>query len=145
MCKLKQSVVILKPDALENKTWTRILEEIENAGYVIDFMFKLKLNQEQAEEFYKIHQKKKFFNELIQYITRGPVILLLISSSKVTDLILSFRNFIGHTNPQEAKEGSIRNKYGQSLAENVIHASDSKESAERELKLVYKLARECFK
>ena len=121
-----KTFTMIKPDAMQNNYSGLILAEIEKAGFKIIAMKMTKLSKESAKEFYKIHDGKPFFNDLINYMTSGPIIAAVLEKENaVTD----FRKLIGNTNPQEAEEGTIRKMYAKSIDANAIHGSDSDKNA----------------
>tara|TARA_B100002052_G_C15865373_1_gene592094 strand:- start:1072 stop:1467 length:396 start_codon:yes stop_codon:yes gene_type:complete len=120
---------MIKPDAVLNNYTGPIIEHIEKAGFKIIAMKLKNLSIEQAKQFYKIHEEKPFFNDLIQYITSGPIIAAILEKDNAVE---DFRTLIGSTNPAEADEGTIRRLYAKSIDANAIHGSDSNENAEIE-------------
>ncbi len=124
-----KTFTMIKPDAMKNGYAGLILAEIEKAGFKITAMKMTNLSKESAQDFYKIHEDRPFFNDLINYITSGPIIAAVLEKENaVTD----FRKLIGNTNPKEAAKGTIRNMYAQSIDANAIHGSDSDANAEIE-------------
>ena len=122
---------IIKPDAVEKGYIGGILNKINEAGFKIISMKLTRLNKEKASEFYKIHEEKPFFNDLISYMTSGPIVSAVL---KKENAVNDFRKLIGSTNPEEAEEGTIRKLYAESISANAIHGSDSDENAEIESK-----------
>ena len=122
---------MIKPDAVEKGYIGGILNKINEAGFKIIAMKLTRLNKEKASEFYKIHEEKPFFNDLISYMTSGPIVSAVL---KKENAVNDFRKLIGSTNPEEAEEGTIRKLYAESISANAIHGSDSDENAEIESK-----------
>ena len=122
---------MIKPDAVEKGYIGGILKKINEAGFKIIAMKLTRLNKEKASEFYKIHEEKPFFNDLISYMTSGPIVSAVL---KKENAVNDFRKLIGSTNPEEAEEGTIRKLYAESISANAIHGSDSDENAEIESK-----------
>ena len=120
---------MIKPDAMENQYAGGILKHIQKAGFKIIAMKMTRMNQEMAESFYSIHKGKPFFNDLIKYITSGPIIAAVLEKNNAVN---EFRTLIGNTNPKDADEGTIRKLYAKSIDANAIHGSDSNENAEIE-------------
>ena len=120
---------MIKPDAMQKKHAGSILSDIEKAGFNIIALKLTKLTPESAKKFYKIHEKRPFFTDLINYITSGPIIAAILEKENAVE---DFRSLIGNTNPEEAKEGTIRKKYAKSIDANAIHGSDSNENAKIE-------------
>ena len=124
-----RTFTMIKPDAVQNNYTGPIIEHIEKAGFKIIAMKLRNLSTEQAKQFYKIHEERPFFNDLIKYITSGPIIAAVLEKENAVE---DFRTLIGSTNPVEADEGTIRKLYAQSIDANAIHGSDSNENAEIE-------------
>jgi len=120
---------MIKPDAVQNKYTGQIISHIENAGFKIIAMKLRKLSTQQAQDFYEIHKERPFFNDLIKYITSGPIIAAVLEKENAVE---DFRKLIGSTNPEDADEGTIRKLYAKSIDANAIHGSDSDENAEIE-------------
>tara|TARA_Y100001968_G_scaffold330801_1_gene383612 strand:- start:1063 stop:1461 length:399 start_codon:yes stop_codon:yes gene_type:complete len=117
---------MIKPDAIQNGHAGSIIAHIEKAGFKIIAMKLTHLSLDSAKEFYKIHESRPFFNDLIQYITSGPIIAAILEKENAVE---DFRSLIGNTNPEEAEEGTIRKIYAKSIDANAIHGSDSNENA----------------
>ena len=124
-----RTFTMIKPDAVQNKYTGQIITHIENAGFKIIAMKLRKLSTEQAQDFYQIHKERPFFNDLIKYITSGPIIAAVLEKENAVE---DFRKLIGSTNPEDADEGTIRKLYAKSIDANAIHGSDSDENAEIE-------------
>ena len=120
---------MIKPDAVENGNIGSILEKINSAGFKIIAMKYTKLSLEKAEKFYEIHSERPFFNELVTFMSRGPIVAAILEKENA---VQDFRKLIGSTNPADAKEGTIRNLYAKSIDANAIHGSDSNENAKIE-------------
>ena len=117
---------IIKPDAIENGHAGDILSMILKAGFQISALKLIHLTNTQAETFYQIHKEKPFFEGLVNFMTRSPIIVAVI---KKKNAVKDFRNLIGSTNPEEADKGTVRKLYATSMGENAIHGSDSAENA----------------
>ncbi len=117
---------MIKPDAVENGHIGAILDKINQAGFKIIAMKMTQLSKRDAEEFYAIHKERPFFAELVEFMTRGPIVAAVLQKENAVE---DFRSFIGSTNPAEAAPGTIRNLYAKSIGENAIHGSDSDENA----------------
>lgn len=117
---------MIKPDAVENGHIGGILDKITAAGFKIVAMKYTQLSQRDAEEFYAIHKERPFFGELVQFMTRGPIVSAILEKDNAVE---DFRALIGATNPAEAAEGTIRKMYATDIAENAVHGSDSDENA----------------
>ncbi len=124
-----RTFTMIKPDAVENGHIGAILEKINAAGFKIVAMKYTKLSIDKAKMFYEIHKERPFFNELVNFMSRGPIVAAILEKENAVE---DFRNLIGSTNPSEAKEGTIRNLYANSMGENAIHGSDSDQNANLE-------------
>ncbi len=117
---------MLKPDSVEKGNIGAILEKINSAGFKIIAMKLIQMSNQDARKFYSIHQDKPFFNDLVSYMTRGPIVVAVLEKENAVE---EFRNLIGSTDPNTAAEGTIRNLFASSISENAIHGSDSDENA----------------
>ncbi len=117
---------IIKPYAVKRGFIGPIIAIINEAGFKISAIKSVKLTVEQAEEFYIIHKSKPFYNDLVEFMSSGPIVVMLLTKENAVE---DFRELIGSTDPAEAKEGTIRKKYADSLQKNAIHGSDSNENA----------------
>ena len=117
---------MIKPDAVENGHIGAILEKINSAGFKIIAMKLTELSLDKAQNFYKEHSERPFFNELVTFMSRGAIVAAILEKDNAVE---DFRELIGSTNPSEAKEGSIRNLFATSMGENAVHGSDSDENA----------------
>ena len=131
----ERTLVFLKPSAVIRGLMGEIISRIERKGLKITAMKLLKLSREKAEELYEMHKEKAFFQELVSHVTSGPVLAMVIEGPNA---IAVMRNLIGKTNPLEASPGTIRGDYALNVTKNFIHASDSPENAEREIKIFFK-------
>ena len=120
---------MIKPDAVENGHIGAILEKINSAGFKIIAMKYTKLSLEKAQNFYEIHKDRPFFNELVTFMSRGPIVAAILEKDNAVE---DFRELIGSTNPADAKKVTIRNLYATSMGENAVHGSDSNENAKIE-------------
>jgi nucleoside-diphosphate kinase len=125
---------IIKPIALKHNSMGPIFEIINRNGFMIIAMKLIKMDKALASEFYKEHAERSFFNELIDFMTSGPVVVAVLQKENAVD---DFRELIGNTDPALAKPGTIRRMYAESKAHNAIHGSDSIESAEREINIFF--------
>lgn len=124
-----RTLTMIKPDAVENGYIGGILNQITEAGFKIKAMKLTQLSRRDAEKFYEIHKERPFFNDLVAFMTRGPIVAAILEKENA---VADFRKLIGATNPAEAAEGTIRKKYATSIQENAVHGSDSDENAEIE-------------
>ena len=121
---------MLKPDSIEDGYMLPILNKISESGFKIIALKYKKMNREEAQEFYSIHSEKPFFNDLINFITRGPIVAAVLEKDNAVE---DFRKLIGSTDPNEAEEGTIRKSFARSKGENAVHGSDSDENANIEI------------
>lgn len=121
-----RTFTMLKPDAVENGHIGGILEKITSAGFKIVAMKYTQLSRREAQEFYAIHKERPFFDELVEFMTRGPIVAAILEKNNAVE---DFRALIGATNPADAAEGTIRKLYATSIGENAVHGSDSDENA----------------
>ncbi len=131
----EQSLIIVKPDGVERKIIGQILTRFENKDFKIVKMKMFTFTKENAEEFYSAHKSKPFFGELVSFITSDRVVAAVIEGNNA---IATTRLMVGSTKSFEAPPGSIRGDFGLGLTDNIIHASDSKESFEKEVAVVFK-------
>lgn len=127
---VETTLAIIKPDAIGNLQSGQIINLIELNGFVIAAMHKIMLSREEAEGFYDVHRKRPFFNELVEYMISGPVIVMALTKENA---VKEWRDLMGATNPEQAGPGTIRRMFGESIANNAVHGSDSLENAEKEI------------
>jgi len=132
---MERTLAILKPTATERKIIGTIVGIIEGKGLKIVALKMIWLSKEMAETFYKEHRRKPFFEKLVKHITSLPIVIIVAEGKNA---IKGLRQICGVTDSMEAAPGSIRGKFGLDVTENTIHASDSPESAEREIELFFK-------
>ena len=121
-----RTFTMLKPDAVEKGHIGAILDKISASGFRIVAMKLTQMTKTDAETFYAIHKERPFFNDLVEYMTRGPIVAAILEKDNAVE---DFRTLIGATNPAEAAEGTIRKMYAVSISENAVHGSDSDENA----------------
>ena len=125
-----KTFAIIKPDAVKNGYTGKIYDRILQAGFNILSAKLLKMTNEQAEGFYDVHRERPFFNDLVEFMTSGPCMVLALEKSNA---VAAWRETIGATNPDEAKENTIRKDFASNVQENAVHGSDSDENAEKEI------------
>ena len=130
----EQTLIIVKPDAVKRNLVGNILARFEKKGFVISKLKMFNITTEMAEQFYSVHSSKPFFGELVSFITSGKVVAAMIEGDNVINIT---REIIGKTKPQEASPGTIRGDFGIGILENSIHASDSRESFDKEVNVVF--------
>ena len=130
----EQTLIIIKPDAVKRNLAEEIISRFEKKGFTISKQKMLNFTTEMAKQFYSVHSSKPFFEELVSFITSGKVVAAIIECDNAISLT---REIIGKTNPKEADAGTIRGDFGISITENSIHASDSSESFDKEVNVVF--------
>ena len=131
----EQTLSIIKPDAVERNLENEIKEMFRKEGFKILREKKVQIEKSEAEKFYKVHETKPFYNDLCSYLASGPIVVMVLEKQNA---ILDNRDLMGATNPKEAKEGTIRKKYGLSIDKNSVHGSDSSENAQIEIGFFFK-------
>ena len=132
---MEETLSIIKPDAMERKLENKIKNIFIKNNFEIIREKKVKLEKKDAELFYQVHETKPFYNDLCNYLSSGPVLVMVL---KKDNAILENRKIMGATNPKEADPGTIRKEFGISIDKNSIHGSDSKENAEKEIRFFFK-------
>jgi nucleoside-diphosphate kinase len=127
---MNRTLAIIKPDAVAAGKAGKVLAHLEEAGFTVRAARMTRMNRAQAEAFYAVHRERPFFASLVSFMTSGPVIPLLLERD---DAVLQLRETIGATDPAEAAEGTIRQRFAESKERNAIHASDSDENAAVEI------------
>lgn len=125
----KITFTMIKPDAVKNGHIGSILADITTAGFKINAMKLTQLTRRDAEGFYAVHKERPFFGDLVDFMISGPIVAAVLEKDNAVE---DFRNLIGATNPKEAAEGTIRQKYAESIEANAVHGSDSDDNAEIE-------------
>ena len=135
MSNLEQTLSIIKPDAVERNLDNEIKEMFRNNGFKILNEKKIKIEKSEAEQFYKVHETKPFYNDLCAYLSSGPIVVMILEKE---NSVLANRKLMGATNPKDADEGTIRKKHGISIDKNSVHGSDSIENAKIEIEFFFK-------
>tara|TARA_Y200000002_G_C22473259_1_gene575581 strand:- start:376 stop:786 length:411 start_codon:yes stop_codon:yes gene_type:complete len=135
MSSLEQTLSIIKPDAVERNLSEEIKNEFKNNGFIIKQEKKVHLEKSDAEKFYSVHQSKPFYNDLCDYLSSGPIVVMVLEKENA---VIANRELMGATNPKDAKEGTLRKKYGISIDKNSVHGSDSVENAQIEIDFFFK-------
>ena len=135
MSNIEQTLSIIKPDAVERKLENEIKEMFKNTGFNINKEKKIQITKSEAEQFYKVHETKPFYNDLCAYLSSGPIVVMILEHDNA---VLRNRDLMGATNPKDAEEGTIRKKYGISIDKNSVHGSDSVENAKIEIDFFFK-------
>lgn len=134
MAEDRQTFIMVKPDGVRRHLIGEVIKRIEDKGYEIKQMKMFTIDQDLAEQHYAEHKEKPFFGELTSFITSGPVVAMVVEGD---DVVARMRELMGATNPADAAPGTIRADLAESLSNNVVHGSDSPESAEREIGLFF--------
>ena len=135
MSNIEQTLSIIKPDAMERSLDGEIKLMFEKDGFKIAKEKKIQLAKHEAEQFYKVHETKPFYNDLCEYLSSGPIMVMILEKENA---ILANRKLMGATNPKDAEEGTIRKKFGISIDKNSVHGSDSVENAKIEINFFFK-------
>ena len=131
---MQQTLVLLKPDAVERKLVGEIISRLEKRGIKIVAMKMIRMDEALAKRHYAIHEGKPFFEELVEFITSGPIVAAVFEGK---DAVTEVRSVMGETDPANAAPGTIRADLAQDIGRNLIHGSDSEETAEKEIKLFF--------
>lgn len=126
----ERTLAILKPDCLMKRVQGKVIQHILDAGFDIKGMRAMNLTKDSAQKFYAVHKERPFYNDLVAYMTSGPVIPIALEKENA---VADFRKLIGATNPANADEGTIRKMYAESVEKNIVHGSDSVENARNEI------------
>lgn len=137
--KLERTVALIKPDAVQNKHIGEIIASLEKDGFRIVAMKMVQLSDEQARSFYSVHSSRPFYNDLVQFMTAGPIVAIVLEGE---DAVAHYRALMGATDPAKAQEGTLRARFAASLQANAVHGSDSAENAEREINLLFNAPQE---
>ena len=134
MNNVEQTLSIIKPDAVERNLDKEIKQMFENKGFSILKEKKIQIEKFEAEKFYKVHETKPFYNDLCNYLSSGPIVVMVLQKENA---VKANRELMGATNPIDAEEGTIRRKYGISIDKNSVHGSDSIENAKKEINFFF--------
>ena len=135
MSSMEQTLSIIKPDAVERNLENEIKLMFKSNGFSILKEKKIQIEKLEAEKFYKVHETKPFYNDLCAYLSSGPIVVMVLEKENA---VLGNRDLMGATNPKDAKDGTIRKKYGISIDKNSVHGSDSVENAKIEIDFFFK-------
>lgn len=126
----ERTFAIIKPDAVAARSTGKIIDRIEQEGFLIKAMKKIDLQKDQAEKFYGVHKDKDFFNDLVSFMTSGPVVVMVLEK---VNAVKAWRDLMGSTDPHKAAEWTLRQLFGTSISQNAVHGSDSLQNAEKEI------------
>ena len=132
---IEQTLSIIKPDAVERNLESKIKSFFEKNNLIILKSKKVKISKEEASEFYKVHQTKPFYNDLCNYLSSGPIVVMILEGENA---VLKNRELMGATDPSKANEGTLRKMYGVSIDKNSVHGSDSLENGKSEINFFFK-------
>ena len=135
MSNIEQTLSIIKPDAIERNLDNEIKKEFINKGFKIVKEKKIQLAKSEAEEFYKVHETKPFYNDLCAYLSSGPIVVMILEKE---DVVMANRRLMGVTDPKKAEDGTLRKKFGISIDKNSVHGSDNLENARNEINFFFK-------
>ncbi len=135
MSNIERTLSIIKPDAVERKLDNEIKDMFKNSGFTIVKEKKIQLAKSEAEQFYKVHETKPFYNDLCAYLSSGPIVVMILEKDNA---VLDNRQLMGATNPKDAEEETIRKKFGISIGKNSVHGSDSIENGKIEIDFFFK-------
>ena len=135
MSNIEQTLSIIKPDAVERSLEGEIKEMFKNKGFQIIKEKKIQIEKSEAEKFYKVHETKPFYNDLCEYLSSGPIVVMVLQKENA---VKGNRELMGATNPKDAKDETIRKKYGISIDKNSVHGSDSVDNAKLEIDFFFK-------
>ena len=135
MSNIEQTLSITKPDAVERNLQEEIKNEFKRNDFIIVKDRKIHISKKEAEQFYKVHQAKPFYNDLCNYLSSGPIVVMILEKEAA---IMANRELMGATDPNKAGEGTLRKKFGISIDKNSVHGSDSLENAKIEINFFFK-------
>ena len=135
MSNIEQTLSIIKPDAVERNLEGEIKEMFKSNGFQILKEKKIQIEKAEAEKFYKVHETKPFYNDLCEYLSSGPIVVMILQKENA---VKGNRELMGATNPKDAEDGTIRKKFGISIDKNSVHGSDSIDNAKIEIDFFFK-------
>ena len=135
MSNIEQTLSIIKPDAVERNLIDQIKSIFEKNNLKVNESKKIHISKDEAAEFYKVHQSKPFYSDLCEYLSSGPIVVMILEGENA---ILANRKIMGATNPKDADTETIRKIYGISIDKNSVHGSDSLENAKKEIEFFFK-------
>ena len=135
MSNLEQTLSIIKPDAVKRNLSEEIKNEFKSNGFIIINEKKIMLEKSETEKFYQVHQSKPFYNDLCEYLSSGPIVVMVLEK---LNAVMDNRKLMGATDPKKAEDGTLRKKYGISIDKNSVHGSDSVENAKIEIDFFFK-------
>ncbi|HIE35051.1 MAG TPA: nucleoside-diphosphate kinase [Campylobacterales bacterium] len=131
---MEKTLSIIKPDAVKKNIIGKIIDRFESNGLKISAMKKIMLTKDDASRFYEVHKERPFFNDLVEYMTSGPVVVMVLEGENA---VAKNRELMGATDPKEAEAGTIRADFAESIEANAVHGSDSLENAQKEISFFF--------
>jgi nucleoside-diphosphate kinase len=131
---MRQTLLIIKPDAVERNLVGEIIRRAENGQFILKEIKRLRLSKERAQEFYAVHTGKPFYDDLVEYMISGPIVPMVLERYNA---VAALRNLVGATKPSDARPGTIRRDLGVDHTRNSVHAADSDENAKREIEFFF--------
>ncbi len=131
---MEKTLSIIKPDAVANNVIGKIIDRFESNGLRVAAMRKIQLTKKDAAKFYEVHKERPFFNDLVEYMTSGPVVVMVLEGENA---VLKNRELMGATDPKKAAPGTIRADFAESIEANAVHGSDSLENAQKEIRFFF--------
>ena len=135
MSNSEQTLSIIKPDAVKRNLSEEIKNEFKSNGFIIINEKKIMLEKSETEKFYQVHQSKPFYNDLCEYLSSGPIVVMVLEK---LNAVMDNRKLMGATDPKKAEDGTLRKKYGISIDKNSVHGSDSLDNAKIEIDFFFK-------
>ena len=135
MSDIEQTLSIINPDSVKRNLSEEIKNEFKNNGFIIINEKKIMLEKSETEKFYQVHQSKPFYNDLCEYLSSGPIVVMVLEK---LNAVMDNRKLMGATDPKKAEDGTLRKKYGISIDKNSVHGSDSLENAKIEIDFFFK-------
>ncbi len=134
---IQRTFVMIKPDGVKRNLIGEVISRFEKKGLKVEALKMINLSHSQAEQLYEIHKGKSFYDELVDFVLSGPVVVMILSGSNSIKIV---RAIMGATNPKEAEPGTIRGDFAELITENIVHGADSEENAEKEIAIFFKEA-----
>ena len=132
---MEKTLFFIKPDAVQRGLVGEIISRIEKRGFKILYLKMVQLTKREAKKFYEVHKDKHFYEALINYVSSGPVVAMILEKENAVE---NLRDFIGTTDPKKAEKGTIRSSFGKNVTRNSVHASDSFENAKKEINFFFR-------
>jgi len=131
---MQKTFVMIKPDGVRKNLIGEVISRFEKRGLKVEALKMTNLSSQQAEKLYEVHKDKSFYQELVDFVLSGPVVVMILSGN---DAVRTVRETMGATNPKEAASGTIRGDFAEVITENIVHGADSEENAKREMAIFF--------